>query len=302
MAKKGGLSTATGTAKAAAGARLGAPTSDGHSVVLELQRRRAYECRIDAGRELESLEGAAAFLSERGLLTRTPDSSLPSLFEACHEEPYLVGGRGFAAWPRTKWSWAGELEQRPGVTVLKVHRGKNLLLSPGVLTLVDPICRAELVRMASGAAASSSKADRDLVRLLDHLGAVGPSMLGSLQSKLDLTPRELKALRYPLERCGVLVARQTLTGAADGEGHLHTTQLARYDQVVPEPLADLDPARALEELLVAGVRAAVLAEEGELRRWFSWSWYLTGGTIERLLAAGRLVRPAPGLVALGPAA
>ena len=48
----------------------------------------------------QSLEEAEEFLCDRGLLTLMPDSSLPSLFGACHEEPYRPGGRGFARWPR----------------------------------------------------------------------------------------------------------------------------------------------------------------------------------------------------------
>ncbi|HTX00808.1 MAG TPA: hypothetical protein VMD59_18650 [Acidimicrobiales bacterium] len=267
---------------------------------MALRRRRAVECRLEPDRALASLDEAAAFLADRGLLTIIPDSSLPSLFEACHEQPYLPGGRGFAAWPRTRWSWSGELARRPGVVVLKIHRGKNLLISPRVLALVDPICRAELARMESETA--RDKPTRDLVRLLGHLAAVGPSSLESLQAELELSARELRAIRSPAQRCGVVVARQVVTDGADPEGHVHSSELARFDQIVPDSQARRDPTLALEDLVVAGVTAAVLAEERELRRWFSWSWYLSGSLLEGLLAGGRLVRPADGYVAAGPGA
>ena len=101
----------------------------GAESLQDLEHRRAYECRLTPDRALQSVDETAAFLAERGLLTRTPDSSLPSLFEACHEEPYVEGGRGFASWPRTKYSWAGELGERFGVTTLKIQSGKNLFLT-----------------------------------------------------------------------------------------------------------------------------------------------------------------------------
>lgn len=64
--------------------------------LTELLRRRDYECRLTPDRALESLSEAHAFLRDRGLLTRTADSALPSLYAACHEEPFQAGGRGFA--------------------------------------------------------------------------------------------------------------------------------------------------------------------------------------------------------------
>jgi hypothetical protein len=58
------------------------------TTLAELEERRAYECRLTPARALASLDEAEEFLLDRGLLTRTVDSALPSLFEACHEEPY----------------------------------------------------------------------------------------------------------------------------------------------------------------------------------------------------------------------
>ena len=47
---------------------------------------------------------------------------------------------------------------------------------------------------------------------------------------------------------------------------------------------------SLADLLVAGVRAAVVAPERELRRWFSWQWYWEDSLFEELIANGRLQR------------
>src|ERR1700733_14611760 len=107
----------------------------------ELRERRAFECRLTADRALGSLDEAEAFLQDRALLTRTPDCALPSLYEACHEEPYAPGAVGFGTWPATKWPWFGALTDR-GHLCVAVHRGKNLLVSTEAAALLDPVGRA----------------------------------------------------------------------------------------------------------------------------------------------------------------
>jgi hypothetical protein len=245
----------------------------------ELRERRAYECRLTFDRALDSLDEAEAFLRDRGLLTRTPDSALPSLYAACHEEAYKPGSGGFGEWPRTKWPWFGELAER-GSTVVAVHRGKNLLVSNEVAALLDPICRSEIERMRAE--------DPDWRRLLDHLASAGPSNLEDLRVELGLKPKELKLLRSPLERCGAIVARSLEVTA--GEGHAHSSELARWDQIHPEPGSGLDHRGAFQELLLAGVRSAVVAPEAELKRWFSWRWYWEDALVDGLVRAGRLRR------------
>ena len=216
----------------------------------ELLEQRAFECRLTPDRALESLDEAEAFLLDRGLLTRTADSALPSLFAACHEEPYAPQSPGFGQWPRTKYPWFGELGAR-GHLILGVHRGKNLLVAPEVVPLLDPLCRSELE-------------ERDDDPLLRHLADAGPSELEDLQLELGLAPKELKQLRAPLERCGALVSRSIVYE----DPHRHTSALARWDQIVPEAAGG----GGLADVIVAGVRAAVVAPEAELRRWFSWAW------------------------------
>jgi len=248
--------------------------------LAELRERRAFECRLTADRALASLAEADAFLRDRGLLTRTPDCALPSLYEACHEDPYQPGGRGFATWPATKWPWFGELGER-GYLVVAVHGGRNMLVTDEVARLIDPICRAEIERM--------SAADRAYARLLDHLADAGPSSIDDLRTELGLTRQGLKSLRAPLERCGAIVSRSVEVTA--GQGHLHASELARWDQVHRRSgEAGADPARALRDLLVASVGAAVVAPEAELRRWFSWPWYWTDTLVAELVGEGRLRR------------
>jgi hypothetical protein len=248
--------------------------------LAELVERRAFECRLTADRALGSLAEAEAFLNDRGLLTRTADGALPSLYEACHEDPYQPGRPGFASWPATKWPWFGELAGR-GYLIAAVHRGKNLLVTPEVAGLLDPICRAEITRMRA--------ADPGWRRLLDHLAAAGPASAGELREELRLKRQELNALRAPLERCGAIIARSLQVTA--GDGYPHTSELIRWDQAYPVPAGgDTDPRQALASLLAAAVRAAVVTPEQQLRRWFSWQWYWTDSLVDSQIRAGQMRR------------
>lgn len=247
------------------------------TTLAELEERRAYECRLTPDRALASLDEAEEFLLDRGLLSRTGDSALPSLFEACHEEPYARESPGFGQWPATKFPWFGQLGAR-GRLILAVHRGKSLLVTDEIAGLLDPLCRAELARMEAQ--------DEDWARLLQHLAAAGPSELEDLQTELGLTPKELKSLRSPLERCGAIVARSIVYE----DPHRHSSLLARWDQVHQEPSGENDPRQALGDLVCAVVRAAVVASEREPSRWFSWRWYWDADLVDELVESGRLVR------------
>lgn len=246
------------------------------SLLEELSRRRERECRLTPDRALRSLDEAHAFLRDRGMLTRTTDSSLPSLYEASHEDPYAAGSRDAGASP-TKWDWAAELAERPDVHALKIHRSKTILLTDETLALADPICRGELTRMENE--------DLGWNRLLTHLARTGPSDVDDVRRALGLKAQEMKALRYPLERCGALV----------GLPSEHGTLLARWDQAFPP--APHDGLSAFAALLAAAIRAAVLAPERELIRWFSWPWLFPDDLVDRLTGLGTLYRPAPGWVA-----
>ena len=264
--------------------------------LAELRERRAFECRLTPDRALGSLDEAEAFLRERALLTRTPDCALPSLYEACHEAEYRPGSAGFGSWPATKWPWFGALTER-GHLCLAIHRGKNLLVSSEAATLLDPICRAETERLRA--------ADPGWRRLLDHLAGVGPSTTEDLRTELSLKRQELKALRSPLERCGAIVTRSAAVTAGDGDadGHGHDSELSRWDQAYQgSPAATADPAEAFADLLVTAVRAAVVAPEPELRRWFSWLWYWTDTLVDDLIDTGRLRRLDDHVAIRGPAA
>ena len=251
--------------------------------LTELRARRTFECRLEPQRALRSLADAAAFLDDRGILTRTADSALPSLFGACHQPPFRPGRGGFAAWPATAYPWFWELSQRAGVFELSVHGGKRVLVTRATAALADPICRAELAAAETGAS--------DPAQLLRHLESAGPSPLDDLKVELEWDAARLRRARRPLERAGALVSHG-VTLAAESGGHVHSSVLARWDQAFPAPAAG-----SLADVIAVCVGAAVLAPEAELSRWFSWRPQPDAALIERLVGEGRLVRPAAGWVA-----
>jgi hypothetical protein len=245
------------------------------STLPELRLERERVCRLVPSAALETLADAEAFLRDRGMLTRLPDCSLPSLFEACHEEPYKPGSRGFGLWPRTKWPWSFEVAERPGIHVLGIHRGKGLFVTAETAAVVDPLAREELGRIEDGALGPEA------ARVVSHLAAAGPSLLEELREELGIDARRL---RPKLERRGAVVAR----AAVRDEGN--TSELSRWDQVFPEPAEG----GGLGDLLVAGARAAVVAPEDELQTWFSWR--APTALVDRLVGEGRLVRLEPGWI------
>jgi hypothetical protein len=254
----------------------------------ELADRRTFACRLAPERALATLEEAEAFLLERGMLTLISDSALPSLFGACHEEPYASGVRGFGSWPRTKWWWHAALGARPSVLLVKLHRGKSLYLSPALVSVVDPLCREALARAEQGAAGP------DGVKLLEYLAVSGPTLAEDVQDELGWERPRLRALRDHLERVGIVVGR-TVTWHTPGGAERQSSELARWDQVAGQHVPGT-AARALEALLLAGVRAAVLSPEREVRKLFSWPFEVA--LIEQLVASGQLQRPAPGWLAI----
>ncbi len=253
------------------------------TALAELERRRDFLCRLTPDRALETLDDAGSFLHDRGLLTRTTDCALPSLFEACHEEPYAPDKPGFGQWPRTKWGWSFALARRPGAYALKVHhRRKTLYVSEGVARILDPICRSEIARM---------EREPEWAVVLDHLADAGPSTSDDLKTELGLKPKELKHALYPLELCGAIVGRAV---EPDVDGEVEGFEYLRWDQLFPEPAGGT---AELGELIVAAVRAAVLAPEPEVPRWFAWRWRFEEGLVDGLVSGGRLVRPASGWLA-----
>ena len=255
--------------------------------LAELRARRAHECRLTKDRALGTLDDAEAFLRDRRVLTQTQDSSLPSLFAATHEPPYALGKSGFGSWPKTKWPWGAELASRPHIQPVKVHKGKLLLVSAEGAAVIDPLCRDALARAEDGELGPEAAA------ILRHLKSAGPSSADDVKNELGVEVKAFRSAREKLEREGALVSRSIEGGSDVPQVHRHGSTLARWDQSFTQRRkAPLD--RALDELILLGIRAAVVVQEDEPLGWFTWE--VPRDTVRRLLAAGRLVRPAAGWV------
>lgn len=208
-----------------------------------------------------------------------PDTALPSLFGACHEEPGRADGRGFDLWPRTKWIWSFQLTQKPGVVLTKLHRGKSLYLSTEAARVFDPLVRKSI-----------AGATGDDARFLAHLSKHGESSLDDLEVELGWDRKRLKSVRDRLQRVGAVVGHGLVF---EDDSSWYFAPVRRWDQVFPKPATARRP---FHELVVTAMRAAVLAPEDDLRRWFSWP--IPRGVVDELVGEGRLIRPAPGWLAL----
>ena len=248
-----------------------------NDIRAELERPRVQLCRLEPTHALVTLEEAELFLLDRGMLTLTADSALPSLFGAAHEQPFAQGKSGFGAYPKTKWWWGGALGQLPGVVPTKLHRGKSLYLSPHVAELADPLCRAEVAAALSGELGDSCR------QIVEHLETAGPSLVEELKDELGLDARALRNARQKLEARGA-VSSASVRLATESGSHTHSSRLTRWDQLVP--VSQATTAEALAELAVAGVHAAVLAPRAEVARWLAWR--VDAPTIDELVESGRL--------------
>jgi len=208
-----------------------------------------------------------------------PDCSLPSLFGACHEEPSRAGGRGFDLWPKTKWIWSFQLRLRGDNLLTKLHRGKSLYLSMQAASIFDPLVRAEIDQAAGD--------DSDL---LEYLGGRGPSMNEDVELELGWDRKRLKRARVRLERFGAVISDGLVF---ESSSDWYFAPMRRWDQVVPRSAASDDP---LGDVVVAGVRAAVITPESNVASWFSWT--IPPGAVDRLVDTGRLMRTASGLLAI----
>lgn len=255
-------------------------------MLAELERRRIEACRLDPAFALDEFEEAKDFLADRGLLTLTACCSLPSLFGACHEEPASPGKPGFGQWPKTRWWWGASLEKVPGAISTRLHKGKTLYLTPRLATLVDPLCRMEIVRAESG------ELGDEAAKVMAHLASAGVSSTEDLKVELGLETRGYQRARRTLESRGAVLSR-TISVELPGGGHRHMSELMRWDHMVDDSSGNAE--EALVEILGAVVDAAVLIPEGEASRALTWT--ISKDVLERSIDDGRIRQLPKGMLA-----
>jgi hypothetical protein len=237
-----------------------------------IDARRAEACKLDPAFKLVELEEAVAFVHDRGMLTLTPCCALPSLFGACHEEAHSPGKKGYGTWPKTRWWWGGAVAATDGVTVAKLHGGKNVYLSSRVTDLVDPLCREELARARDGAFGE------DAQRLVELLVTAGPATTDEVKDALGFEAKAYQRARSTLERRGAIVSTGLTAETGGDGGHLHTSELRAWDHAPATP-APSDPRPALLHAVVA---AAVVISEKEARRALRWDLPAEADGVERM--------------------
>ena len=161
----------------------------------------------------------------------------------------------------------------------KLHRGKSLYLTAQTARLFDPLVRQSI-----------ADATGDEATLLAHLAMHGESTLDDLEVELAWDRKRLKRTRDRLQRVGAVVGDGLVF---EDESTWHFAPLRRWDKVFEKAAAGEHPHDAVA---VAAMRAAVLVPDGDLGSWFSWP--VPPGTVDRLLAEGRLTRPAAGWLAI----
>src|SRR5262249_8121651 len=141
-----------------------------------------------------------------------------------------------------------------------IHGGRTLYLSNATVAIADPLCRTEL------AAAEDGKYGDDAKRVVAYLANTGPSLADDTRLELGWDAQRFRPARAKLETFGALVAYSRVVHGASG-GHRHVGELFRWDQRYDTATNTAD---ALDQLVIAGVRAAVVAPVSEVKRWLSW--------------------------------
>jgi hypothetical protein len=258
------------------------------------EARRTEVCRLSPAFALDTTDDALEFLADRQLLTLTASSALPSLFGACHEEPYAPGKGGYGRYPKTRWWWGGWLADEPGVVTTKLAKGRQLFLDRTLAEAISALPCRDLARAEAGELGDDAAA---LVALLAERGVTN---VDDVKAALGWDAARLRRVRTKVERTGSVLASGLREDLDDG-GHRHSAELRRWDDAMPATTSALPDADdmddALAALVVAGVRAAVIAPEAEVRRWFSWP--VATAMIERLVDEQRVLRVEDALATAG---
>ena len=183
---------------------------------------------------------------------------------------------GFGQWPKTKWWWSGALARaRRRRTAPKIHRGKTLYLTErprrSPIRSAEPRSNEWRRTIQAGLSCSAIWRRRALQR-------GGPAH----RARAEAAGAEGDPLAARTMRCSRLAQACREPARTVGSG-LSPSVGSRRDR---------RPRRR------RGSRRR-LAPERELPRWFSWSWLVEPGLIERLVENGRLARPERGWICLG---
>jgi len=231
---------------------------------------RTYLHRLTPDRALTTIEAAIKFVREIGLVLRTPDPYLPSLFGAAQGKPFKSGAGGFGNWPAHAWWWDREISALPDVLTLKLIRGRTTFAASKAWPAIDAAVRGRI----------SERLEEFELELIDELRQRGPTP----SRELNITRRygrtgtkRLKKARDTLESRALLLGRPITHG-----DHSHDTLLELWETRFPKPLGK---ARGIEPLLLMCLRTSGgPVTISEIFTWLTWPKDELCSEIQRLIS------------------
>lgn len=261
------------------------PAREGLEQIRIASHRHMRELR------LRSLEEAARFVEELGIVVLNPGSELPSLLGAVLGSGERPKGKGFQALNNPEawkaWEWFAQLDDRKSAVGCKIFRGQSTLVHKRLWPAVHRLALDRLEALRDGRV--FSKTSRAVV---DWLANHGPERSDRVREAMGLASRaqgkELKKAKDELASHGLLL----LSEDTSPEHHTHAPILTLWTAWAPKEVAKkaerMSAVEARAEVLCAAMDAAVLASERAMQHWFRWDRLELAEAIEHLVAANRV--------------
>lgn len=241
----------------------------------DLQVLRLKLHRLQPARPLRDARAAAAFVRGRRLVLAVGRSSLPMLAEAIIGAP-LAG------------SWMAHPQVFRIHRILGGLRRYRLPAAPLILgreTIFDPSLGPAVERLAGDPARRAA--------VCAHLPPLARRLLDEVEEKGLVRMDQWTAPAREARRARLLLVRHLLVQSLEAHtaAGYHTAMVRPWTRSVLAKRFSVDAARmtleeALDEILLAAVRSAVLAPEREVRRWLPAS----RDRVEALARRGALTR------------
>lgn len=244
--------------------------------IKRLQALRLKLHRLDPPRPIRNLRSALAFIKERRIVLSAGRSSLPMLAEA-------IAGRAL------RGSWMANPEVYRIYDMLKrIYKDLDVMSAPLILgkdTIMHGSLGPALQRIAAdterccGAISTLPPLAR---RLLDAVERAGQLRM----DRWGVTAEKAREARLQLERDILVISRDIHT-----EHGYHTSVVTPWAQCKIAKTYGAQAKRlaledAVDDIVLAAVRSAVLASEREVRRWFVFGEH----RLDALVAAGAMQR------------
>lgn len=227
-------------------------------------------------------EDALSFIDDQGMVSLLAGTELPSIQEAIEgdlvdgqEEGTIKSGFGIA------WIWARDLPDQSKCMFCLLLRERGVFIARRHW--------AALVATGSPDHHHARKARRisaGAYQLADYLETKGPASAHTLRDALGYTGRTggqtFRRIRRELEKQRLIVA-SGIEQMSGSDPYIWTLTRDWAPPPVFEEAAGLSRRKAMSNLLLAGIDAALAVDERAVYRWFGWSRSMTASLIKELL-------------------